>query len=615
MLNELIRNFCIIAHVDHGKSTLADRFLELTNTVRPQDMKAQFMDRMDLERERGITIKGKAVTMSYQAADGQTYQLNLIDTPGHVDFSYEVSRALAACEGAILVVDASQGVEAQTISNTLLALSYDLVLVPVVNKVDLPQAETRRVATELEQVFGFREEEILFVSAKTGTGAGDILNALVDRVPPPSGDVDQPARALVFDSLYDSHKGIIANIRVQDGAISQRDRIRVMSSGKVTEVVEVGVFAPFPSPVASLHAGQVGYVATGLKNVRECNVGDTLTSDWRPANEALGGYAPLKSMVFAGLYPADGEDYSTVRTALGKLQLNDASLTIEPESSAALGSGFRCGFLGLMHLEIVQERLEREYDLHIIATAPSVGYRVMSNSGETHHVDSPAKLPPPHSIKEILEPILSLTIVAPHRHVGVIMELMHSRRCEFKHMEYMQKTGTFRGANDAAEAQDRVVMEYTMPLVELLSDFYNQLKSRTQGYASLDYTMDGYRAAPLVKVDILVNQEPIEGLSMILHRDSAAVQSRAVLEKLKESIPRQQFEVPIQAAIGGRIIGRETIKAMRKDVLAKLYGGDVTRKRKLLDKQKDGKRRMKVVGRVEIPQEAFLAMLKLGEAG
>ena len=615
MQQHLIRNFCIIAHVDHGKSTLADRFLELTNTVRPQDMKAQFMDQMELERERGITIKGKAVTMSHHAADGDTYQLNLIDTPGHVDFSYEVSRALAACEGAVLVVDASQGVEAQTISNTLLALSYDLVLVPVVNKVDLPQAETHRVAAELRQVFGFKEEEILFVSAKTGAGAGEVLNALVERVPPPPGEAGQPPRALVFDSLYDAHKGIIANIRVHDGTFSHRDRIRIMSTGKVTEAVEVGVFAPFPKPVAALHAGQVGYVATGLKNVRECTVGDTLTSDVRPAEIPLEGYAPLKSMVFASLYPADGEDYGNVRTALGKLQLNDASLTIEPENSTALGSGFRCGFLGLMHLEIVQERLEREYGLQILATAPGVGYRVVSHDGETHQVDSPAKLPPPHAIKEILEPLLGLTIVAPHRHVGVIMELMHSRRCQFRRMEYMQKAESSGNDREAAEVRDRVVLDYTMPLAELLSDFYNQLKSRTQGYASLDYTLEGYQAAPLVKVDILVNQEPVDGLAMILHRDSAASQSRAIVEKLKESIPRQQFEVPIQAAMGGRVIARETIRPLRKDVLAKLYGGDVTRKRKLLDKQKEGKRRMKVVGRVEIPQEAFLAMLKLGGDG
>ena len=615
MQQDLIRNFCIIAHVDHGKSTLADRFLELTNTVRPQDMKAQFMDQMELERERGITIKGKAVTMSHHGADGQTYQLNLIDTPGHVDFSYEVSRALAACEGAVLVVDASQGIEAQTISNTLLALSYDLVLVPVVNKVDLPQAETQRVAAELGQVFGFKEEEILFVSAKTGAGAADVLNALVERVPPPPGEAAQPPRALVFDSLYDAHKGIIANIRVQDGAVSHRDRIRVMSTGKATEAVEVGVFAPFPKPVDALHAGQVGYVATGLKNVRECTVGDTLTSDLRPAEEPLEGYAPLKSMVFASLYPADGEDYGNVRTALGKLQLNDASLTIEPENSTALGSGFRCGFLGLMHLEIVQERLEREYGLQILATAPGVGYRVVSHDGETRLVDSPAKLPPPHDIREVQEPILGLTIVAPHRHVGVIMELMHSRRCRFRRMEYMQRAESSGDDREAAEVRDRVVMEYAMPLPELLSDFYNQLKSRTQGYASLDYTLEGYEAAPLVKVDILVNQEPVDGLAMILHRDSAASQSRAIVEKLKESIPRQQFEVPIQAAIGGRIIARETIRPLRKDVLAKLYGGDVTRKRKLLDKQKEGKRRMKVVGRVEIPQEAFLAMLKLGGDG
>ncbi len=623
MPQDLIRNFCIIAHIDHGKSTLADRFLEITGTVRPQDMKAQFLDQMDLERERGITIKGKAVTMRHQAPDGQVYQLNLIDTPGHVDFSYEVSRALAACEGAILVVDASQGVEAQTIANTLLGIGNNLELIPVVNKVDLPQAEPQRVAAELQQVFGFKEEEILFVSAKDGTGANEILDAVVERVPPPSGKAEQAPRALVFDSLYNPYKGIIAHIRVQDGKVSKNDRIRVMSSGKVTEVLEVGIFAPFPKPVDTLDSGQVGYVATGFKDVRECSVGDTLIDDRRPALEPLPGYVPLKSMVFAGLYPADGEDYTNLRRALEKLQLNDASLSLEPENSSALGFGFRCGFLGLMHLEIVQERLEREYDLDIIATAPSVGYRVLTHSGESILVDTPSKLPAPNQTKEILEPVLSLTIVAPSRHVGVIMELMHSRRAEFTRMEYIQglaapslesKNGgpQVKGSNGQSGAQDRVVMEYTMPLVELLADFYNQLKSRTQGYASLDYTVEGYRAARLVKVDILVNQQPVEALSMILHRDSASAQGRLMVEKLRNTIPRQLFDVPIQAAIDGRIIARETVRAMRKDVLAKCYGGDVTRKRKLLERQKEGKRRLKMVGRVEIPQEAFLTMLKLG---
>ena len=619
MSTALIRNFCIIAHIDHGKSTLADRFLEITGTVRPQDMKAQFMDQMELERERGITIKGKAVTMSHRAADGQQYQLNLIDTPGHVDFSYEVSRALAACEGALLVVDASQGIEAQTIANALLAMDHDLLLIPVVNKVDLPQAEPQRVAAELQQVFGFREEEILFVSAKNGTGAREVLDAVVARVPPPPGEADRPLRALVFDSRYDPYKGIIAHIRVKDGRVSAHDRMRVMSSGNTTEIIEVGVFAPFPTPGNALYPGQVGYVATGFKDVRECSVGDTITNDRHPAFEPLPGYAPLKSMVFAGIYPADGENYDNLRTALAKLQLNDASLTMEPESGTALGFGFRCGFLGLMHLEIVQERLEREYDLDIIATSPSVAYQVTTNGGGTIRVDSPAKLPPPQDVQEIREPILNLTIVAPGRHVGVIMELLHSRRSEFKRMEYIQGLAVNRdgerAGEDAEPAGTRVVMEYSLPLVELLADFYNQLKSRTQGYASLDYTVEGYRAASLVKVDILLNHEPVEALSMIAHRDQAVVQGRLLVEKLRAAIPRQQFEVPIQAAIGSRVIARETVRALRKDVLAKCYGGDITRKRKLLEKQKEGKRRLKMVGRVEIPQEAFLTLLKMGGEG
>lgn len=604
-----IRNFCIIAHIDHGKSTLADRFLEITGTVRPQEMKAQFLDQMDLERERGITIKGKAVTMYHQTPDGETYQLNLIDTPGHVDFSYEVSRALAACEGALLVVDASQGIEAQTIANTLLAMEYDLDLIPVLNKVDLPQAEPERVAGEIEQVFGFRRDEVLFVSAKEGTGAKEILDAVVDRIPPPGGKTSEPARALVFDSVYNQYKGIIAHIRVEDGEISRLDRIRVMSSGRTAEIVEVGVFSPAPTPTDRLETGQVGYVATGFKDVRECTVGDTLTIDRTPATAPLPGYVPLKSMVFAGLYPSDGEQYGNLRAALEKLQLNDASLTTEPENSAALGFGFRCGFLGLMHLEIVQERLEREYDLDLIVTAPSVAYQVTLNSGEVIKVDSPAKLPSPNEYTDIEEPVLDLTIVAPSRYVGALMELMHSRRSEFKRMEYIQSEGV------ASQDNARVMMEYTMPLVEMLADFYNQLKSRTQGYASLDYTFIGYRKEPLVKVDVLVNHMPVEALSMILHRDQATVQGRRVVEKLRTTIPRQLFEVPIQAAIGSRIIARETVRAMRKDVLAKCYGGDVTRKRKLLERQKEGKKRLKMVGQVEIPQEAFLTLLEVGGEG
>ena len=612
MKPSLIRNFCIIAHIDHGKSTLADRFLEITGTVRPGEMKAQFLDQMDLERERGITIKGKAVTMSHTAPDGQMYQFNLIDTPGHVDFSYEVSRALAACEGALLVVDASQGIEAQTIANTLLAMEYDLELIPVLNKVDLPQAEPERVAGEIEQAFGFRHDEILYVSAKEGTGAKEILDAVIDRIPAPKGDVNGSPRSLVFDSEYNSYKGIIAYVRVKDGSISKRDRIKVMSSGRVAEIVEVGVFAPGPTPTDSLGTGQVGYIATGFKEVRDCSVGDTLTVDQSPATEALSGYFPLKSMVFAGLYPSDGEEYNNLRNALEKLQLNDASLEMEPESSTALGFGFRCGFLGLMHLEIVQERLEREYDLDLIVTAPSVAYQVVLTNGDTIIVDSPAKLPDPSEFSEIREPMLDLTIVAPNRHVGALMELMHSRRSEFKRMEYMQGGGTRRDGNNEPGDESRVVMEYTIPLVELLADFYNQLKSKTQGYASLDYSFTGYQAAPLVKVEILVNHHSVEALSMILHRDAAVVQGRKIVDKLRSTIPRQMFEVPIQASIGSRIIARETVRAMRKDVLAKCYGGDITRKRKLLEKQKEGKKRRKMVGSVEIPQEAFLSILEVG---
>ncbi len=622
MNQQRIRNFCIIAHIDHGKSTLADRFLEITGAVRPQDMKAQFLDQMDLERERGITIKGKAVTMSHRVKGGDNagdYQLNLIDTPGHVDFSYEVSRALAACEGALLVVDATQGVEAQTIANTLLALEYDLEMIPVINKVDLPSAEPERVAAEMEQIFGFRRDEVMFVSAKSGLGCMELLDAIVERVPPPAGGADDPFRALVFDSTYDTYKGIIAYVRVADGTISTSDRLRVMSSGRTVEIMEVGVFAPEPTATGTLQAGQVGYVATGFKDVQECAVGDTLTNNVLPAEEPLPGYVELKSMVFAGLYPADGEDYTRLRAALEKLKLNDASLTIEPENSGALGFGFRCGFLGLVHLEIVQERLEREYDLDLIVTAPSVAYEVLLTNGDVIRVDNPSLLPQPNAISEVREPILGVTIVAPSRSVGAVMELMHARRSEFRRMEYIQGIGGGQGengANASAESeQTRVVMEYTMPLAEMLADFYNQLKSRTQGYASLDYTFEGYRAAPLVRIDILVNQTPVEALSMISHRDNAVVQGRTIVEKLRSTIPRQMFEVPIQAAIGSRIVARETVRAMRKDVLSKCYGGDITRKRKLLEKQKEGKKRMKRVGRVEVPQEAFLSLLKIGDEG
>ena len=612
MNSDQIRNFCIIAHIDHGKSTLADRFLEITSTVRPQEMKAQFLDRMDLERERGITIKGKAVTMIHKGIDGRDYQLNLIDTPGHVDFSYEVSRALAACEGALLVVDASQGIEAQTIANALLAMQYDLELIPVVNKIDLPAAEPERVAGELRQVFGFREEEVLYVSAKDGRGATDILNQVIERIPPPNGLVDGPFRALVFDSVYDPYKGIIAYVRIQDGHISKNDRVLVMSTGKTSEVNELGIFGPAPTPTDSLSSGQVGYIATGFKDVQECSVGETLTIGSNAATEPLPGYVELKSMVFAGLYPSDGEDYNNLRAALEKLQLNDASLTMEPENSVALGFGFRCGFLGLMHLEIIQERLEREYDLDLIVTAPSVAYQVVLQDESVVKIDNPSKLPDVSSIKQIQEPILNVTIVTPSRHVGTIMELMHSKRSDFKRMEYIQGVNTSESDTTESE-QSRVMMEYVMPLAEMLADFHNQLKSRTQGYASLDYTFDGYAAAPLVKVDILVNHMPVEALSIILHRDLAVTQGRAIAEKLRTTIPRQLFEVPIQAAIGARIIARETVRPLRKDVLAKCYGGDITRKRKLLEKQKEGKKRLKSVGRVEIPQEAFLSLLGIGD--
>ena len=607
-----IRNFCIIAHIDHGKSTLADRFLEITGTVTPQEMKEQFLDQMELEKERGITIKGKAVTMAYQGRDGQEYQLNLIDTPGHVDFSYEVSRALAACEGALLVVDASQGIEAQTIANALLALEHDLMLIPVVNKVDLPRAEPERVTRELQQVFGFTPQEILFTSAKEGLGVEEVLQAVIDRIPPAQGEADKPLRALVFDSIYNSYKGIVAYVRLFEGTISRNDHILIMSTKVVTDSMEIGVFSPHPMPADSLTAGQVGYIATGLKDLLECGVGDTITLFDKPAQEPLSGYVPLKSMVFAGLYPADGEDYQSLRSALEKLRLNDASLAYEPENSPALGFGFRCGFLGLLHMDIVQERLEREYTLDIVVTAPSVAYTVLLKNGTTIEVESPSRLPPSTDVQEIREPWLAMTTVTPERHIGAIMELMSSRRGEFKRMEYIEGMASGDGPEAGGPMGDgRVLMEYAMPLSEMLAEFYDQLKSRTQGYASLDYSFDGYRSAPLVKLDILLNQQPIDALSMIVHKDRAYEYGRALVERLKTVIPRQLFEVPIQAAVGSRVIARETVRALKKDVLAKCYGGDVTRKRKLLERQKEGKKRLKKVGKVEIPQEAFLALLKV----
>jgi len=604
-----IRNFCIIAHIDHGKSTLADRFLEETGTISKRDMSAQVLDDMDLEREKGVTIKAKAVRMAFTAKDGVEYELNLIDTPGHVDFGYEVSRALAACEGALLIVDAAQGIQAQTLANVYLALEADLKLIPVINKIDLPSAEPERVAQELVDTLGFSADEILFVSAKEGTGTHELLDAIVERVPQPAANVGKTLRALIFDSKYDSYKGVIAYVRVVDGEMSTRRKVQLMSTRLAVEPIEVGVFRPGLDPIGTLMTGEVGYVATGLKNVKECRVGDTLTEDARPAAEALAGYRPAKPMVFAGLYPSQSNDYPLLRDALDKLQLSDASLVYEPESSGALGFGFRCGFLGLLHMEIVQERLEREYALDLLATAPSVEYEVTKTNGTEIRVDNPAALPPPQEIDEIREPWMNISVVSPDRYIGPIMELVTGNRGEFKRMEYLQHSivqddGTKKG-------EGRVVLDYRIPLSGILVDFYDELKSRTQGYASLDYSFDEYRPAPLVKLDILVNGEPVDALSLITHRENAAVHGRLLVEKLRTLIPRQMFDVPIQAAIGGRIVARETIRAMRKNVLAKCYGGDVSRKRKLLEKQAEGKKRMKRVGNVEIPQEAFMAVLRL----
>ena len=604
-----IRNFSIIAHIDHGKSTLADRFLEITGAVTGQDMVAQFLDQMELERERGITIKGKAVTMTAKGTDGLSYQLNLIDTPGHVDFGYEVSRALASCEGALLIVDASQGIEAQTIANAFLALDNNLTLIPVVNKVDLPQAEPERVADDLQRVFGFNPDEIIFTSAKEGTGVPEVVQAVIERVPPPKGSAEGPLRGLVFDSIYNPYKGIVAYVRIFDGQASLSDRLLIMSSSKTTDSMEIGVFSPQPTPTDSLSMGQVGYIATGLKDVRECAVGDTLTVERFPAKDPLSGYVPLKPMVFAGLYPTDGENYQSLRDALEKLQLNDAALSFEAESSPALGFGARCGFLGLLHMDIVQERLEREYGLDIVVTAPSVVYKVHMKDGGAIDVETPARLPSPNDIEEVLEPWLALTIVSPARHVGAVMELMSTRRADYKRMEYIQAASD--GGDSSAAGDARVLMEYDMPMSELLAEFYNRLKSRTQGYASLDYSFIGYRSGALVKLDILLNQEPVDALSMIVHKDKSYQYGRTLVERLKQAIPRQLFEVPIQAAVGNRIIARETVRALRKDVLAKCYGGDITRKRKLLERQKEGKKRLKKVGSVDVPQEAFLALLKV----
>jgi GTP-binding protein LepA len=595
----LIRNFSIIAHIDHGKSTLADRLLERTGTVQQREMVAQMLDTMDLEREKGITIKARAVRMDYRAQDGQTYQLNLIDTPGHVDFSYEVSRSLAACEGALLVVDAAQGIEAQTMANVYLALENNLTIVAVINKIDLPAADPERVAREVQNFIGLLDDEVIPASAKSGIGIDAILEALVKKLPPPVGDASLPARALIFDSHYDAYKGVIAYIKVVEGTLNAGDRVRIMNTAKEAEILELGVFRPEMTPFASLAAGEVGYVATGLKVVSDCQVGDTITQARRPAAAPLPGFRPQQPMVFAGLYPLESEEYPALRDALDKLKLNDASLVYEPESSDALGFGFRCGFLGLLHMEIVQERIEREFNIGLLATAPSVAYEVLTTRGEVLTIDNPSELPDLSLVDEIREPWMDISIIAPKRYIGALMELVTSRRGEFEKLEYLD--------------EDRVHLSYKMPLGELIVDFYDELKSRTQGYASLDYTLAGLRASALVKLDILVNGQSVDALSMITHRDEAYGRGRQLIDRLRALIPRQMFDVPLQASIGSRIIARETIRAMRKNVIAKCYGGDVSRKRKLLEKQKEGKARMKMVGSVEIPQEAFMAVLSLGE--
>ena len=608
-----IRNFSIIAHIDHGKSTVADRLLEVTHTISKREMSEQFLDSMDLERERGITIKAHPIRMIYRADDGADYELNLLDTPGHVDFSYEVSRSVAACEGALLVVDASQGIQAQTLANVYLALEHDLTLIPVVNKIDLPGAEPDRVAGELCDAFGFMPEDVLRISAKAGIGIKELLEAIVKRVPAPSGKPEAPLRALVFDSKYDQYKGVIMSCRIVDGSLKIGDRLRMMATGSVIEPLEIGAFKPGFFPIGFLETGEVGYVATGLKSLEETRVGDTVTQDNRPAEAALPGYKALKPMVFAGLFPLEGTDYILLREALEKLKLNDAALHFEPESSAALGFGFRCGFLGLLHMEIVQNRLEREYDLEILATAPSVAYRVILTNGAMQEVDNPAELPNPTEYKEIQEPWVEANIVVPSRFVGAMMDIVSGRRGVFKRMEYLDHKEAKDTSSQEPSQDPRVLLSYEIPLAEILIEFYDQIKSRSQGYASLDYTILDFRAGQLVKLDILIAQKPVDSLSLIVHKDQAYHQGREMASKLRELIPRQMFEVAIQAAIGSKVIARETIAAMRKNVLAKCYGGDVTRKMKLLHKQAEGKKRMKMVGQVEIPQEAFLAILKLNK--
>ena len=594
-----IRNFCIIAHIDHGKSTLADRMLEMTGTISERDMTAQVLDSMELERERGVTIKASAVQMQYQSSDGEAYQLNLIDTPGHVDFSYEVSRALQACEGAVLVVDATQGIEAQTLANLYMALEADLEILAVVNKIDLPAAMPDDVAREVADLLGVSPDEVLKISAKEGTNVGNVLDAIVRFVPPPSGIEDAPLRALVFDSHYDSYKGVVAYVRVVDGRVEKTDDLLAVATGAAIDPIEVGIFAPTMSDTGLLEAGQVGYVATGLKTIRDARVGDTLTLADKPVDEALSGYQAVKPMVFAGFYPVEGEDYEELRDALEKLQLNDASLVYQPETSQALNFGFRCGFLGLFHMAIIQERLEREYDLELVATAPSVEYQIVLRDGEIITIDSPAQLPDESTIEEIREPWMRIQIFTPSEYIGPVMDIVTKRRGEYLSTEYP----------DAR----RVIINYDIPLAELIIDFHDRLKSATRGYASLDYTFDGYRTGDLVKLDVLVNLQPVDALALIVHRDVSYRKGQLLVSKLKELIPRQLFAVPIQAAVGKRVISRANVKAVRKDVLAKCYGGDVSRKRKLLEKQKKGKKRLKMIGNVEVPQEAFMAVLRLDD--
>ena len=597
MSTKKIRNFCIIAHIDHGKSTIADRLIEYTGTLQKREMEAQVLDSMDLERERGITIKAQSVRILYKAQDGEEYILNLIDTPGHVDFSYEVSRSLAACEGALLVVDAAQGVEAQTLANVYLALEHDLEIIPVINKIDLPSADPDRVKQEIEDIIGLDASEAVLCSAKSGIGIPDILEAIVNKVPAPPDKSDEPTRALIFDSRFDAYKGAIAYVRVKEGTIKAKDTIRMMHDQKDFDVTELGIFTPNLVPVQELPCGSVGCIAASIKNVGDCHVGDTVTLADNPAPEPLPGYRKAVSMVYCGLYPTESKDYENLRDALEKLQLNDAALEYEAETSLALGFGFRCGFLGLLHMDVIQERLEREYNLTLIITAPSVNYKVYKTNGEMIEVDNPAKLPPPTEIDYIEEPYVKATTIVPKDFVGTIMELSQDKRGEYQSMEYLDET--------------RVSVVYHLPLSEIIYDYFDKLKSATKGYASLDYELIGYKQSPMVKMDILLNGEPVDALSIIVHKDRAATRGRALAEKLKELIPRQMFEIPIQAAVGTKIVARETVKAWRKDVLAKCYGGDISRKRKLLEKQKAGKKRMKAVGSVEIPQEAFMAILKV----